>query len=355
MNIRIVLALVLIACFASLLFCLHYYKDRTLPENPGQNGELQSTPLVLTESSQCKTCHPAVYSEWKQSWHAKAWKDPLVREKSENFTKKDCIPCHAPRPVFERGIRKGDRVVERISNRDDGIDCFSCHRLPDGGFAASSRTIQGPCGPVYHPKITTVDLCVPCHNQHNTVDEWRVAPPKLKGENCGACHMPIIEREGSGKRPPKMGRDHTFPGGHSEKMIKSAFSLSHKIKNGAEEKRLYICLKNDKSGHNFPTDSRHRAVDLVVTFYDRGGIPLPAIDEEREYGQEPGTFRMRFRNPYRSESGKVNTQIPAGKEAVMEKAIPEEAVRAKVELLFKLTPYELDSEAKLLIKEDIKF
>ena len=77
-------------------------------------------------------CHEEVFAEWQDSWHARSWTDPDVRapSQSNNFLNKDCIDCHAPRPVFETGV--GNRVLPRSSRRSEGVDCIACPPLPTG-------------------------------------------------------------------------------------------------------------------------------------------------------------------------------------------------------------------------------
>lgn len=62
-------------------------------------------------SQECQDCHQQVFEEWASSQHAMAWINPFVRELSDDFSNKDCIDCHAPRPVWETGI--GERVLFR--------------------------------------------------------------------------------------------------------------------------------------------------------------------------------------------------------------------------------------------------
>ena len=105
-----------------------------------------ATPTQWTSSSQCQACHEEVYAEWADSWHAKAWIDEDVRVQSADFSNKICIDCHAPRPVFETGI--GNRVLPRSSRRAEGVDCISCHLLPDGTIAGTNDNPSAPCRPV---------------------------------------------------------------------------------------------------------------------------------------------------------------------------------------------------------------
>ncbi|MHC4945815.1 MAG: cytochrome c3 family protein [Planctomycetota bacterium] len=347
MKMRILLALLLASGFIAVILVIVFSGEDELPLGP----------RTFSRSQECEECHPEVFAEWKASWHYQAWLDPFVREKqmADNFKKKDCIPCHAPRPIFERGIRPGERVIERASNREDGVDCLSCHKLPEGRFAASTRDAQGPCEPVYHPLLTDTALCAPCHNQHNTVDEWMVSPPELMGEDCNWCHMPEKERKRADGKGTRIGRDHTFPGGHFREILLESFSLDHEITEEGEEKTLLVRIKNDKCGHNLPADSRHRALDLIVTFYKKGGLPFPWEGPPREVGQEPGTFRMRFRNPYRSETDKTNTQIPAGEERILEAPVPPGAQRALIQVIYKLRPFMSDADGEELAHREIRF
>lgn len=335
--IRTVVALLLIAGFTALIVMVSMDRSEPTPQKP----------LQLIRADDCRECHPQVYEEWKSSWHAMAWLDPFVREKqmADNFKKKDCIPCHAPRPIFERGFGPEQRVVERASFREDGVDCISCHKLPQGGFASARPDAEGPCNPVYHPGIRSVALCTPCHNQHNTVDEWSKAPEELRGENCSECHMPLVERANG-----RMGRSHVCFGGHDIDLLKSAFSMRHEITETKKGQVLTVAVINDKTAHNFPTDSRHRAVDLVVTFYKAGGLPFPAVGKKRPVGQEPGTYRLRFRNPYRSETGKKDTQIRVGEEGVLEAPVPEGAAKAFIQVIYKLRPFMEDKDGAELYR-----
>jgi hypothetical protein len=166
--------------------------------------------------------------------------------------------------------------------------------------------------------------------------------------------MPLRERKPLAGGKPRMGRDHYFAGGHSRELLLNAFSLEHEVLSREEGQAIRIRLINDKTGHNFPTDSRHRALDLILTFYKAGGLSFPPMDGDRPFSQEPGTYRMRFRNPYRSEGGE-NTQIPAGEEAVLEANLPEGAQKALIQVIYKLTPFMKDEEGTLLAEEEVIF
>ncbi|MHC4846127.1 MAG: hypothetical protein ACYTCU_08200 [Planctomycetota bacterium] len=152
-----------------------------------------------------------------------------------------------------------------------------------------------------------------------------------------------MTREAPEVGAPRAGRSHRFLGGRDMEYVLEGLTLDHEIDRDANE--LVVSLTNVFAGHNLPTDSRNRALDLVVSLLDLRGTELPpTADEERDPGSERGTARRRFRNPYRS-SGKPNTQLPAGETATLRVPIQPDAVRARIELVYKLEPWIPDDEA----------
>ncbi len=300
----------------------------------------------------CLPCHQAVVDEWRASMHSRAFTDPQVRapDQADDFRKTECLPCHAPRPVFEYGIEDATRVVARVERRHDGVDCLSCHGLPDGGVAATRPGLTGACRPTLQPDVSTQALCAPCHNQHQTHDEWRASPAFREGETCIACHMPRVLREGGEAGAPRSGRSHVFPGGRHADFATTGFALGHEVRDDV----LHVTLENTFAGHNLPTDSRNRAIDLVVTLFDARGAELPPAEGVgvRHPGGETGTARLRFRNPYRS-SGDPSTQLPAGETAVLDVPLAPEAARARVDVFYKLQPWIPDTEAHWSTGEDV--
>ncbi len=323
----------------------------------GEAHDLGSTPRSPTaptfaSPTSCRECHPDVYAEWDASMHAAAFTDPQVRapEQSDNFRRTECLACHAPRPLFEHGIEPGTRVLARVERRADGIDCLSCHGLgADGGVAATRQGLSGPCSPVYRRELSTHQACAACHDQHNLHQEWLASPAAEAGTDCAACHMQRVTREHPSAGAPRAGRSHRFLGGRDRDFAIAGLELGAEVVDG----NLRATLHNRFAGHNLPSDSRNRAMDLVVSLYDGRGTPIPpAADEERESWARRGTARRRFRNPYRS-SGDPNTQLPAGETAVLSVPLPPEAVRATIELFYKLQPFIPDEEAKWSLSREL--
>lgn len=351
---RIVAAVAILGGFIAAVLVLQR-------SGPARTAELET-------SASCQRCHAEIWDEWQASMHAQSFTDPLVlaSNQSNNFRNLDCIPCHAPAPVFEHGIGKLERVVERVTAREDGVDCLSCHRAFDhvvGPERLAATSAGAACRPSGQAELRSPALCAPCHNQHNTVDQWELTTYAKEGVGCDDCHMPVVERKNS-DGTKRSGRSHRMAGGHDPAMLAKAYGLKTEVKDGADGgKSLVVSVTNNGTGHNFPADARHRALDIVVTLVQPDGVQVPPR-EARPYGRERGTARRRFRNPYREETerldnkekwGRENTQILAGETLSLE--VPFDAgtvTEARVELIYKLTPIQFDDEGVRLHDARVK-
>lgn len=300
------------------------------------------TPVAVRweSSAQCRDCHQDVYDEWHGSHHQIAFTNPEVRELSDDFRKEECMDCHLPRPLAVTGF--GKRTLPRRTHFDEGVSCISCHLAPDGGILGGNDRPEVPCKPRRSTDFLAVDACASCHNQHATTDQWRASPYAALGTDCSACHMPAVERvRKDGSRRP--GRKHVFEGAHDPASLRKAGEFTV-ARAGAE---LVMTLKNVGAGHNFPTEERHRAVDIVYRFVTAAG---------------PGAWQRayRFRQPYRDEAEPVNpgnasgenTQLPAGAQKELRAAIPADAVAAEVRLWYRLTPFVGDDDPKSTLLEE---
>lgn len=317
---------------------------------PASSAFLPDAPtLDFSSSRSCAACHLDVYEEWSRSQHAFAFTNPVDRRQdmTDGFRKRDCVPCHAPRPVFEHGLGKASRVVARETNQFEGVDCLTCHLLADG-VASANTGLSGACNPIYRKELTSPDLCAPCHNQHNTVDEWEQSPPLIRGDGCAGCHMPRVVRDAGPGRPGRTGRYHGPRGGNDLDLLRSAATLSWSVVAAPEGPRLKVSITNSGTAHNLPADAKHRALDLVVHLKDREGRDVgPQVDHGA--GQTGGAARLRFRNPYRSEEDLKNTQIPSGETRTLELELDPETVHsASILLLYKRSPYVPDGEATVV-------
>lgn len=254
------------------------------------------------ESGSCRRCHPEAWTAWKASPHAKALRSLDPRDMAADEKVATCLPCHAPEPVL---LTKGEPVA-REERRAEGVGCATCH-LAEGGMAARASG-GGACRPVRTPRLTSVDLCLPCHNAHGTVDQWRASAWARRGVDCRGCHMP--------------GGDHAMLGAHDPEALRRALSLEARREGG----ELVVRVGNTGAGHNVPSGRRSRSLELVVDLPDR---------------QE----RYRFRNPFKGEGGE-NTQLPSGE--VRRLAWLAGPGQIRVRLLFQFRPAQPDRAGVLL-------
>jgi len=310
-TLRAVLTLVTLALLGWFLFAL-----------AGSGPKAAADPRAFSSSQQCRECHAQVFAEWEGSQHAKTWGNPAVRMLSNDFANQDCIDCHAPRPVFVTGI--GNRVLPREERRVEGVDCISCHQLPDslgGGMAATFDDKSPACRPTVQRDLSSPELCAACHNQHKTVDQWKESDWPAKGQDCLACHMKYRNDD------PNQGRDHRFLGGYHTPMLKEAVELRGRFEGGAYK----VELENVRAGHSFPTDERSRAADL---FWRVTGTT----------GAAAWHHLYRFRDPYRFETDVQSTLLLAGKTQALEVPDVPPGSAIEVALFYKRSPYWLDPE-----------
>jgi hypothetical protein len=326
----------------------------------GGTGEADLGEPAFLSSAACGRCHQEIHAEWQASFHGRAMSDPLFLELSQEVVnKEECIRCHAPVPLREAEF---ETPVARSSRREDAISCLSCHQ--DGGHVAGPfGGLQGACRPIGDPRQQdVVKMCFPCHNQHETGNEWLAGPyapeaplPRQRPvETCLTCHMPAVERplvEGGVVRP---GRRHTWLGGHSFAMLVRATELDVEVqpREGGGH-RVEVFVTNRGAGHAIPTDARHRSFDTYLKLWDAEGRvvldPLQRGDQERAH-------LAKFRKFYRG-SGKKDTQIPPlarvstlGEGAgVFETELT--AGRGEAWLVYRLTPRDALVEASLAAHE----
>ena len=291
-------------------------------------------------STQCRDCHRDVYDEWFGSHHQISFTNPEVRTTSDDFRKEECMDCHLPRPLAVTGF--GNRTLPRRTHFDEGVGCITCHLGPDGGILGRQSRPDAPCNPVANTEFLAVDACASCHNQHGTTDQWRASTFAAQGTDCASCHMPAIERKRA-DGSVRAGRKHVYDGAHDRTTLQQAarFTISK------DSIHLVLTLQNTGAGHNFPTEERHRAVDMVYRFVTADG----AGEWQRAY---------RFRNPYRDETTPINpgnavsenTQLPAGEQKSVRVEIPAGAIAAEARLWYRLTPFVLDDDPRSTLLEE---
>lgn len=326
---RIVLALVVLGVLAAGFATIVW---ETPAEHGNRRGEVPFPRF--TSSAECEECHAQVFAEWQSSHHRISYTNPEVRKLSDDFRNKECQACHLPRPILETG--SGKRPLQRQARPDEGVDCFTCHRNEAGRIVGRRALPAAGCKPVSDARLWSVDLCKSCHNQHRTTDQFLASVYPKQNIDCNTCHMPEVER-GGGRR----GRQHVFPGCHDTDYLRTACVFRVEL-SGRE---VSVEVENVGAGHNFPTEERHRAVDVLYRITEQG----------REAAAAPGWTRLyRFREPYRGESG-PNTQLPAHEtwKGKIDLGDAEQGRVLQVRLVYKLQPFLPDSDATLLYERTV--
>lgn len=260
---------------------------------PGESEPGPGAPAkagVLDSSENCRACHEEIYEEWASSYHAQAWVDPLFRELSNEYKDQSCHSCHAPRPIHETGFATAEA---RATDRQSGVNCLTCHKKGDrvaGPIPDPQGSPECPpdCGPLYDPahasersQKATLDFCGVCHNLHGTNDEFLRSRYARENMTCLTCHMPEVVRPIVKGGKPRQSRRHTFPGAHSEEMLRTAMGIEARL----EGDRIVARAVNKGAGHKVPTDARHRGIHVRVAFFDEFDKPVPAVADDGTKGR----------------------------------------------------------------------
>ncbi|MEO0478560.1 MAG: multiheme c-type cytochrome [Planctomycetota bacterium] len=324
---RIVAAVLLLAAVGTVV---------TLAGGGAEDGVGEGTEVTAAggggvrwqSSAQCIECHSEVAEEWQGSHHQISYSNPRVRELSNDFRNKECQSCHLPQPVAATGY--GQRTLPRQSRFDEGVGCISCHLGTNGQILARNSRPDVACAPVADDSFLDSKMCSSCHNQHGTSDQFFASSWAEDGGSCNDCHMPETQRSHGG-----MGRGHVFHGCHDLESLQSAARFD--VKRDGDE--IVIEVENNGAGHNFPTEERHRAVDIMVRVQDAEG------------GFTEWDRLWRFRQLYRDETSDDpplpaggSTQLPSGETHVERLPIAAGVKRVEVRLWYRLNPFSVDGD-----------
>ena len=86
------------------------------------------------QDGKCKSCHPAIWREWENSMHAKAWGDEIYQAAASQVPDRQtqCDQCHAPQPILVTGVGKMPKL--RNTDRETGVSCLVCHLDSQGAM-----------------------------------------------------------------------------------------------------------------------------------------------------------------------------------------------------------------------------
>ena len=207
------------------------------------------------QEGKCKSCHPAIWREWENSMHAKAWVDEIYQEVADQIEDREtkCDGCHAPEPILITGIGKIPKL--RNQQREAGVSCLVCHLDAEGamhGPPASAETY-------FHANVTNAvytsptTLCSTCHGQptvpeHDQVSSFLNSRFAEGNQSCATCHMPVVNRlQSTASYESIKGRRHTWRGSRSVAQLRRAAMLQLEI----VSEKLNVKLQS-KTGHILP-------------------------------------------------------------------------------------------------------
>lgn len=251
------------------------------------------------QEGKCKSCHPAIWREWENSMHARAWVDEIYQEVANLIEDREtkCDGCHAPQPILITGIGKIPEL--RNEQREAGVSCLVCHLDAEGamhGPPASAETY-------FHANVTNAiytsptTLCSTCHGQptvpeHDQVSSFLNSKFAEGNKSCTTCHMPVVNRlQSTASYESTKGRKHTWRGSRSVAQLRRAATLQFEI---ASEK-LNVRLQS-KTGHILPGGTL-RTIVLEVKLLSPDGterqkdrISISAENQNRLLPNEDRTY-----------------------------------------------------------------
>ena len=240
-------------------------------------------------SMQCKGCHEQIYNEWSGSMHSQAITDPIFQGAlSQQKDKSICLLCHAP---VTRSTGDFD-LKQNITN--EAITCDFCHTI--SGLNATNPLepfLLNPGEIKYGPytdsnsfihktqkldMLTQSEFCGVCHDLSfpnglivlSTYSEWKDSEYATKGIQCQTCHMKSLKRSVAAGSPERDSHAHTWKGGHSIDVVKSAGKFDLDAKIDGNKVIVTAVISNENAGHKFPTGADSRLI-LEISATDKDG------------------------------------------------------------------------------------
>ena len=274
--------------------------------------------LFASNSKLCKTCHPTIYSEYKQSMHFKStlkrdpihnamWQKHPLKQKGEY----KCAKCHDP----------------KVENKlDSGVDCISCHKIKDikehttsnsniyekepklfyskdinkrdkkityhktsSFFGLFSSTVGSPYHDIdYRNKnYYTGRVCMGCHSHLKNSASLELCKTPNSGakdekQNCITCHMPKVAGSATTIKITKTHAYHGFLGAFNKPQMLSKY-IDLNITKGANN--FSVSIKNN-SPHPLFTQPLRVAILKILVLENSKPIFKKEIKFYKEFGKD---------------------------------------------------------------------
>ncbi len=282
------------------------YWDRPIPLQGAPPDSFAPLEASL-HPSDCGTCHPAQYADWRTSIHAHSYSPGLSGqlvnwEESHYSTVRSCLACHAP--LSEQSAQVPDTSGRLVGNpffvRDlqgEGLVCAACHVRGWRRYGPPRRDGSLDPSPVGapHSGVTRTPFfedsrfCAGCHqfaqpapngkSLQNTVVEWGRSRYAEEGVICQTCHMPD--------------RRHLWRGIQDSAMVADGVTIEWVRSMPGGSATLGLRVTNTGTGHRFPTYVTPKVrVEIALLNAGRQAIQGTTVDGliGREVSAESGAW-----------------------------------------------------------------
>ena len=291
---------------------------------PVQAHELPEGAVPLARSEECASCHPVIYKEWRESFHAKssALADPAHGAVHQSFLKAmekkgkkgnyHCANCHAPMADNIKALMTGAAELDSSNwTHSEGTGCTFCHRIEavvekemfnqyrlntDGTRQTGRPAKEGlPHKTGQSDLFVEGKVCMGCHS--HKLNGKKVPVCLMKDEergNCLECHMPVVEGRATVGTKRTSHRSHIMPGGHYPEMLKKAATLDAEVITEGKERRLEVTVTNIIS-HTFPSTNPIRIAFIKAVAKDKDGNTVWENFKESPLEDKQGFFFKAFK------------------------------------------------------------
>lgn len=284
----------------------------------------------------CKECHADIFKEWETTRHAQAWNSKQFIDQSQSRTKADCLPCHAPKPIFETGI--GKECVLRDNNKEAGVTCLTCHSENQKSMGPYKDS-KAECNPAYTSAFEDNSTCQMCHK--NTSEEWKQSACSKKGTKsyatCAKCHMKPVKRAAAKGGAVRTVYTHVTYGRYDVNALKEAVrELNVSVDNG----KIRVTLTNDLTGHSLPSGTVGRQLLIMTAVKDENE---KTVDMHREVFEKGDNKE------------KKDSSIPVDKKVEFSYDAKLPSGEAVVRVLYKANPNVKDKDAVEVTEKKASF
>lgn len=338
--------------------------------------EIPEGAVPLAKSEQCAVCHPTIYKEWQESFHAKssalmdsahgAVHKAFLKAMEKKGTKGNyhCGNCHAPMADNIKELMTGTAELDSKNwTHTEGTGCTFCHRIEsivekerfnqyrlnkDGAFHTNKPAKENlPHTTGQSDVFAEGKVCMGCHSHKLNGKKVPICMMKdeAQGSNCLECHMPQVKGGAAVGAKGTTHRSHTMPGGHDIEMLKKAATLDAEILAEGKERSLVVTVQNIIK-HTFPSTNPMRIAFIKVVAKDKDGKKVWENFKESPLEDKQSFFFKAFKAgkekgvpSWAADGVAFDTRLKAGETRKMTYSLDDPAItQVDVMLIYRLFP-----------------